>query len=101
MRQLPNTVYEAACNHMNSGGLSEYSSVPRIGNSQLPLSTMCLATSAKRGSSAGQGSRKPNPAPRISRANSQNSHMSRRASALIPILVPLLVRVMVRIIPQS
>jgi hypothetical protein len=79
MRQLPNTVNPAACNHISIGGLSEYSSVPRCGNSQLPLSTICLATSANRGSSAGHGSRRPSPAPSTSSATIQNNHVSREA----------------------
>src|SRR5690606_41324685 len=37
MRQLAVTVKNAACSHISIGGLSEYSSVPRCGNSQLPL----------------------------------------------------------------
>ena len=78
MRRLPVSHSSAACIHMNSGGLSEYSSLPRCGNSQSPLSTICLATSAKRGSSAGHGSRRPRPAASISSANSQNSQVSRR-----------------------
>jgi hypothetical protein len=31
---------------VNSGGLSEYSSMPRRGDSHWPLSTLCLATGA-------------------------------------------------------
>ena len=86
MRRLPVSDRNAACNHMNNGGLSEYSSLPRCGNSQSPLSTICLATRAKRGSSAGHGSRRPSPAPRISRANSQNSQVSRRVSVIARII---------------
>ena len=80
MRQSRNTVKNAASSHISIGGLSEYSSVPRCGNSQSPLSIICLATSVKRGSSEGQGSRRPSPAPRTSRAtmaSSQNSLDSR------------------------
>src|SRR5690606_1312521 len=87
-------VYAAACNHMNSGGLSAYSSLPRCGNSQSPLSTMCLATSAKRGSSAGHGSRRPSPAPSTSSARIQNIRVSRAvmprvyAGSRLPPLLP-------------
>ena len=62
---------------MNNGGLSGYSSSPRIGNSHCPLSTICRATSAKRGSSAGHGSRRPRPAPSTSTATIQNNQRSR------------------------
>src|SRR3546814_14444347 len=61
-------------------GLSAYNSLPRCGNNQSPLSTMCLATRAKRGSSAGHGSRRPSPAPSTSRARIQNSQVSRKRS---------------------
>ena len=53
--------------------------LPDSENSHSPLSTMCLATSAKRGSSDGQGSRRPRPAPRTSSARIQNSQVSREA----------------------
>src|SRR3569623_835859 len=64
---------------MNIGGLSEYSSLPRCGISQLPLSTICLAASAKRGSSAGQGSRRPMPAASTTRAIRKNQNSWRRS----------------------
>ena len=82
MRRLPLNDRNAACNHMNNGGLSEYNSLPRCGNNQSPLSTICFATSAKRGSSAGHGSRRPRPVARISMANSQNSQVSRRVRVI-------------------
>src|SRR5690606_33099420 len=79
IRQLRVNSYAAACRAMNIGGLSEYSSLPRWAINQLPLSTMCLATRAKRGSSAGHGSRRPMPAPSTIRAISMNHQNSRRS----------------------
>lgn len=86
MRQFRVKTYARACIAMKVGGLSEYNSLPRCGINQSPESTICLATSAKRGSSAGHGSRRPMPAPISTNANSMNkanSRQVRRALAAI------------------
>ncbi|MNT20575.1 hypothetical protein D3C72_1558890 [compost metagenome] len=64
--QLPSSWWLAACIHMNTGGFSAYSSLPRCGSSHCPLSTMARAASTKRGSSGGEGWRRPKPANRAS-----------------------------------
>src|SRR6185503_19569021 len=53
----------------------------RCGNSQSPDSTICFAASVKRGSSLGQGSRRPMPAPSSTNATSMNSQNARRSCA--------------------
>src|SRR3569623_2029807 len=82
MRQLRTTSKLAASVHISTGGLSAYSSLPRCGNIQSPPSTICLAASVKRGSSAGQGSRIPIPAPITTRAISISSQKRRRSCGL-------------------
>jgi hypothetical protein len=66
-----------AISQKNNGGLSAYGCPPTRGNNQSPVATMSRATSAKRGSSAGQGSRKPMP---VAISNSANPSSHRRST---------------------
>src|SRR3546814_16448426 len=69
------TAYECRISDWSSDVYS--SDLPRCGNHQSPDSHICFATSTKRGSSAGQGSRRPRPAPSTSSATTASNQNSR------------------------
>ena len=78
LRTDPVTAMADASSQKNSGGLSAYRSPPTRGISQSPLRSMSCATSAKRGSSAGHGSRNPRPA--VSSSSASNTRPTTSSS---------------------
>ena len=71
-----------AISQKNNGGLSAYGCPPTRGSSQSPVATMSRATSAKRGSSGGHGSRRPMPVAISSSASANSQSRSVHGDAL-------------------
>src|SRR4051794_37233041 len=63
---------------MKGAGLCAYGSTPRCGIIHWPVSTICCAASTNRGSSGGEGSRRPIPAPSAIAASSNIHQIGRK-----------------------